>query len=76
MHFSMIASISAIDRTPISAMNTIRVRGTPAARAPPGAKRRAPAGELKHRQSPGLIYRLEQPLRPRQFRRQPTDRLL
>lgn len=37
MHPSMIPSISALDRTPISATNTILVRGMPAVGAPPGA---------------------------------------
>ena len=37
IHSFMTLSISAIERTPISAMNTIRARGTPAASAPPGA---------------------------------------
>jgi hypothetical protein len=37
MHPSMVLSISALERTPISAMNTIRARGTPTASAPPGA---------------------------------------
>ena len=37
MHPSMILLISALDRTPISATNTIRVRGIPAVGASPGA---------------------------------------
>ena len=37
MHPSMILLISALDRTPISATNTIRVRGIPAVGVPPGA---------------------------------------
>src|SRR5512134_3257750 len=39
-------------------------------------QRRAPAGELKHRQPPGLLHSLEQTLRAGESWRQPADRLL
>ncbi len=68
----MMLSISARERTPISAMKTIRVRGTPGRERSARRQRRAPAGELKHRQPPGLLHRLEQPLCPRELRRQPS----
>jgi len=48
----------------------------PGRQRPARCQRRAPAGELKHHQPPGLLHRLEQTLGPSQLRRQPTDRLL
>ena len=72
----MIPSISARESTPISAMNTIRVRGVPAGRRPARRQRRPSAGELKHHRLAGLLHGFEQPLRPRQLRREPADRRL